>query len=136
MIMPHLHRTALPPIMLGAGLFILVACGGEDLVRPTTGTLEVTTSTTGADLDEDGYLLTLDDRPEEAIDVREDLAISDLAPGDHFVTLSGVAQTCTLVGAGARTVTVIAGDTVNVTFRINCESITPPAPPGGGDPLP
>jgi hypothetical protein len=135
MSMPHLHRTWLPPLMLGAGLFILVACGGDDLVRPTTGTLEVTTSTTGSDQDPDGYILTLDDRPEEPIDIRGELAISDLEPGDHFVTLSGVAQTCALIGAGARTVTVIAGDTVNVTFRINCESIAPPAPPGG-DPLP
>lgn len=136
MSVPHLHRTALPPIILGTGLFILVACGGDDLVRPTTGTLEVTTITTGSDLDPDGYLLTLDDRPEEAIDIRDDLAISNLAPGDHLVTLSGVVENCALGGAGGRTVTVIAGDTVNVTFRINCEPITPLQPPGGGEPFP
>jgi hypothetical protein len=126
----------LPPIILGAGLLILVACGGDDLVRPTVGTLQVTTNTTGSDLDPDGYILTLDDRPEEAIDIHGELAISNLAPGDHFVTLTGVVQNCALGGAGGRTVTVIAGDTVNVTFRISCESIAPPPPPGGGDPLP
>jgi hypothetical protein len=134
--MPHFHRSALPPTILGAGLLILVACGGDDLVRPTTGTLQITTSTTGSELDPDGYILTLDDRPEETIDTRGDLAIPDLAPGDHVVTLSGVVQTCAIVGAGARTVTVIAGDTVTVTFRITCETITPPPPPGGGEPLP
>ena len=117
-------------------MLVLGSCGGENLVRPTEGTLLITTSTTGSDVDPDGYTLTVDNRPDQEIDIRETLAISDLAPGDHSVSLTGVIQNCELGGAGRRTVAVIAGDTVNVTFRIACESIVPPSPPGGGDPVP
>lgn len=131
---PHRQRTSLPLLILG-GMLVLGSCGGENLVRPTEGTLQITTTTTGSDIDPDGYTLTVDSRPGQDIDVRETLAISDLAPGDHTVALTGVIQNCA-VGAGQRTVSVIAGDTVDVTFRITCESIIPPPPPGGGDPVP
>jgi len=114
---------------------VLGSCGGDNLVRPTEGTLLISTTTGGSDIDPDGYILTVDNRPDQDIDIRETLAISDLAPGDHTVALTGVVQNCA-VGAGQRTVTVIAGDTVDVAFRITCESIVPPQPPGGGDPVP
>lgn len=112
-------------------MLVLGSCGGENLVRPTEGTLLITTTTTGSDIDPDGYTLTVDNRPDLEMDIRQTLAISDLAPGDHNVALTGVIQNCA-VGAGQRTVTVIAGDTVDVTFRVTCESIVPPQPPPGG----
>lgn len=37
--------------------------GGEGITGPTTGTLEITTATTGVDLDTDGYTLQLDAEP-------------------------------------------------------------------------
>jgi len=133
---PYRQRTALPLLILGIGMLVLGSCGGDNLVRPTEGTLQISTTTTGSDIDPDGYTLTLDNRPDQDIDIRETLAISDLDPGDHTVALTGVIQNCAVGGAGRRTVSVIAGDTVDVTFRITCESIVPPPPPGGGDPVP
>jgi hypothetical protein len=131
---PHRQRTALPLLILGIGILVLGSCGGDNLVRPTEGTLQISTTTTGSDIDPDGYILTVDSRPDQDIDIRETLVISNLEPGDHNVALTGVIQNCA-VGAAERTVTVIAGDTVDVNFRITCESIVPPAPPGGGGPV-
>jgi len=131
------NRTGLPSCILGMAISILPSCGGGDaLVRPTEGTILIATSTTGSDLDPDGYSVTVDDKPEQAVDIRDEIAFNNLAVGDHNVTLTGVIQNCNLGGAGRRTVNVVGGDTVNVTFRISCESIIPPSPPGDGDPVP
>lgn len=129
------YCTRLSLFMLSIGVSVLPACSGDDLVRPTEGVMLVSTSTTGADLDPDGYSVAIDDMPEQSVGIRDTLAVPNLDPGDHDVTLTGVIENCTLGGAGRRTINVIPGDTVTVTFRISCESITPPPPPGG-DPQP
>lgn len=129
------YCTRLSLFMLSVGVSVLPACSGDNLVRPTEGVMLVSTSTTGADLDPDGYSVAIDDMPEQSVGIRDTLAVPNLDPGDHDVTLTGVTDNCTLGGAGRRTINVIPGDTVTVTFRISCESITPPPPPGG-DPQP
>lgn len=129
------YCTRLSLFMLSIGVSVLPACSGDDLVRPTEGVMLVSTSTTGADLDPDGYSVAIDDMPEQSVGIRDTLAVPNLDPGGHDVTLTGVIENCTLGGAGRRTINVIPGDTVTVTFRISCESITPPPPPGG-DPQP
>lgn len=131
------QRTSLTPLLLGVAISVLASCGGGDeLVRPTEGSILINTTTSGSDLDPDGYSVTVDDNPEQAVGTSDELAVTNLDPGEHNVALTGVIQNCTLGGAGRRAVNVIAGDTVNITFRITCEAIVPPPPPGGGDPLP
>lgn len=130
-----MYLRPLPFAML-CGTAALIACSGDEIAAPTEGTILVTTSTTGSDLDPDGYAVAVDDRPEQGVEIRDTLAISNLSPGEHNVTLTGVTQNCTLGGAGRRNVDVVPGDTVKVTFRITCESLLPPGPPGGGDPQP
>jgi hypothetical protein len=46
--------------------------------------------------------------------------IPGLPTGTHDVQLSGVAQNCTLSGQNPRSVTVIAGNTVDVAFAVAC----------------
>jgi hypothetical protein len=129
------HRSGLPPLILGLVILVLPSCSGDSLVRPTEGSILISTSTTGSDPDPDGYSVTVDNQPEQAVDTRDTLVINNLDPGDHSVTITGVIQNCAVGGSGQRTVNVIPGDTVNVTFRISCDAITPPPPPGG-DPRP
>jgi len=130
------QRTGLTPLLLGMAISVLPSCGGgEELVRPTEGTILINTTTTGSDIDPDGYSVTVDDNPEQAVGTSDELEVTNLDPGEHNVALTGVIQNCTVGGAGRRAVNVIAGETVNVTFRITCEAIVPPQPPGGG-PLP
>src|SRR5439155_23636310 len=77
---------------------------------PTTGSLSVTTATSGAngDLDPDGYTVTVDGTG-RAIGDNASTTFDGLAPGNHSVVLSGVAGNCTVNGGTSRTVSVTAG---------------------------
>jgi hypothetical protein len=86
------------------GVFAL-ACGGESLtVPPTTGTLQVTTSTGGAEPDPDGYVVQVDGGPEQAIGASGTLQLVNVDAGTHVVQLSGVAANCSVGGDNPRTV--------------------------------
>src|SRR5882724_8015353 len=87
------------------------ACGGGDLTTPpTTGTLEVTTSTTGDQPDPDGYTVLVDAEPAQVIGSAATLGITDVAAGSHTIQLSGVAANCTVSSDNPRTVSVTAGE--------------------------
>src|SRR5205809_7236430 len=60
---------------------------------PTTGSLSVTTATSGAsgDLDPDGYTVTLDGTTSRAIGINASVTFTGLTAGSHSVVLSGVA---------------------------------------------
>src|SRR5207245_2392634 len=57
---------------------------------PTTGSLSVTTATSGAsgDLDPDGYTVTLDGATSRAIGINASVTFTGLTPGSHSVVLS------------------------------------------------
>lgn len=122
---------------IAAAISVLGSCGSDDLTRPTEGTVQITTSTSGSDLDADGYTVSVDGGPPQAIGIRDTLNLPEMEPGEYPVVLAGVAPNCTPgFGVNQRTATVLAGDTVRVAFAVTCESVTPPGgdPPGGGDP--
>src|SRR6266496_2756500 len=89
-----------------------------------TGSLTVSTSTTGSTLDPDGYTVTVDGSNPQAIGINASLSYTNLAAGSHSVTLSGVAANCTVSGANPQTVSVPAGGTATTTFSVSCT--TPP----------
>jgi len=90
-----------------------------------TGSLTVTTSTTGANLDPDGYTLTLDGTSSQPIATNGSVTVT-VPAGDHPVALSGVAANCTVSGANSRTVTVPADGTGTTTFAVTCSARLPP----------
>jgi hypothetical protein len=70
------------------------------------------------------------------------MVVADMAPGDHALELSGVAQDCTVGGENPRTAAVTAGGVARVRFDISCSLTTgsievrtattgPPANPAG-----
>jgi hypothetical protein len=89
------------------------------------GDLTVTTATSGQDLDPDGYTVTVDGGPSQAIEINGSVTFTGLAEGDHTVELTGVASKCTVSGANPRTVTVPYGGTATTAFAVTCTS------PGG-----
>ena len=106
-----------------------LACGGESLVvPPTTGTLQVTTSTSGTDLDADGYIVTVAGSDRGIIPSVGTVSVEALAAGDHVAGLSGVAGNCQVQGDNPRTVAVTAGATATAAFTVVCTA--PPANPG------
>ncbi|HEY2377357.1 MAG TPA: post-COAP-1 domain-containing protein [Gemmatimonadaceae bacterium] len=91
----------------------------------TTGTLNVATSTTGANLDPDGYMIAVDGTNSTSIADNGSHSFTGLSSGNHTVTVSGVAANCTVSGGSSRTASVPAGGSVSVAFQVNC--VAPPA---------
>jgi hypothetical protein len=65
---------------------------------PASGNVTVTTSTTGSNLDPDGYTVTVGGTQSQAIATNGSVTFSGLSAGSHAVALSGVAANCTVSG--------------------------------------
>lgn len=89
-----------------------------------TGSLEVSTATTGEDVDPNGYSLTVDGGAGPAIGVSEAVTISGLVARDHEIELSDVASNCTVAGNNPRTTSVPAGGAASITFDVDCATTT------------
>ena len=89
-----------------------------------TGTVLVTTATTGVDLDPDGYAVSVDGGTERPIGVAGALLFPGLRPDTHTVLLTGLAANCRVDPPNPRTVIVAAGRTDSVAFAVVCNSLT------------
>jgi hypothetical protein len=105
---------------------LLNACGeGGDLTTPsTTGTLQVTTVTSGTEPDPDGYSIQIDAEPATPIGNAETRTMADITAGDHSVLLSGLAPNCSVAEDNPRRVTLSGGGSESVTFTITCSATT------------
>jgi hypothetical protein len=113
-------------LFLGTAATFWLACGGgSELTAPTTGAVEVTTSTAGEEPDPDGYTLTLDDVEVQPIGNAATAMLADLTPGAHRVGLAGVSSNCTVQGDNPRTLTVVAGETAAEDIAVVCAEAPP-----------
>ena len=101
-----------PAVWLGCG-----GGGGTDVVLPS---LSVSTTTSGVELDPDGYGVVVDGTQGPAIGLDATLVVDGLTDGTHSVTLSGVAQNCAIQGANPLSVTVSNGATARAPFAVTC----------------
>jgi len=92
---------------------------------PQTGNLTVTTSTTGSNLDPDGYTATVDGGASQSVGTNGSVTFTGLSAGSHSVALSGVAANCSVSGANPQTVTVPSGGTVTASFAVSCAAPPP-----------
>jgi len=90
----------------------------------TTGNLTATTSTTGSNLDPDGYTVTVDGTTSQPIATNGSVTFNDLPAGSHSIALSGAAANCTVTSANPQTVTVPPGGTATATFSVSCTATT------------
>ena len=97
-----------------------VCCG-----PPPLGVLRVSTVTTGATIDPDGY--TLVTRPQIAgrdsltRPIGANATINwELEPATHAVRLKDVQSNCLPSGDNPRLITIARGDTVSTTFIVSC----------------
>src|SRR5205809_3748233 len=84
-----------------------------------TGTLTITTGTTGSNLDLDGYTVTVDGTVSQAIAINGSATFT-VPVGANPVALAGVASNCTVSGATPGTVTVPVGGTGTTTIAVTC----------------
>lgn len=90
-----------------------------DVTCVATGSITVSVTTTGVNLDPDGYYAIGAHLP-----VNGSVTLTGVAPGSRTVTLDGVAGNCGIAGGARRTVTVTGGDTTVVAFAATCEPST------------
>lgn len=96
------------------------------------GTLQVDTSTTGDDIDPDGYSVSVTGQTSQAVAVNGSVSFPNLTAGNYQVELTGVAANCTVAGSNPRTVAVAGGgSTTMTTFAVACASGPPPSGPEG-----
>ncbi len=106
--------------------FALVACGGDgdsptSTPQPTTGTVQVSATTAGDTLDQDGYAVALGGGAEQTLDLDGTVTFENVAEGDHEVAISDVQVNCTTDGGATRTVAVAAGSTATTSFDVSCD---------------
>lgn len=97
--------------------------GGDD----STGTAIVTTRTTGENPDTDGYTLVVNGQEAAELESNGSVVLSGVTPSGsqpYAVTLGRVADNCAISGQATQQVSVAAGDTVQVTFDVECTSDT------------
>jgi hypothetical protein len=88
----------------------------------SSGDLTVSTTTTGDNIDADGFTFSVDGGTAQAIGVNESVTIQ-VDAGTRSVELSGLAANCTVSGENPRTVTVPQNGAVQTDFTIDCEAI-------------
>jgi WD40 repeat protein len=112
---------------------VMVACSekhvsapAEPVVEPplaTTGTIEISVSTTGPEQDADGYTLSITFSASHSfarITGTGTHTVTGAQPGDVRVLLYGLATNCRLTGANPLDLTVKAGVTSAVSFAVSC----------------
>lgn len=108
------------------GLVAILILGCHDASGPaalTTGAIEITVSTSSstADLDPDGYTVTIDGGPSQSVGINTTLTISALPAGNHFVLLAGLAPNCSVTNSNPRSVDVTSDEAaLTVFFSVSC----------------
>src|SRR5438309_1386348 len=91
------------------------------------GDLTVSASTTGSNLDPDGYTVTLDGNASTSQPLATNggtATFKAVAAGSHSVALSGVATNCTVSGPNPQSVTVPTDGTASASFTVTCVAQT------------
>lgn len=113
-------------------IVVASACSGDGPTQPrpsapppppapiSTGSVQVTTFTTGSPLDPNGYTVLVDNT-EKIIGVNQTVTFSAVPSGNHDVGLSGVAPNCGWpVGDNPWRIHVFAGKTTETVLDITC----------------
>jgi hypothetical protein len=89
-----------------------------------TGSLTISTATSGVSPDPNGYVITLDGSERGPIEINAELTLDGLAPGLHSVGLDGLAPNCSVTGENPQPVTIAQGATATLSFAVGCQTPT------------
>jgi hypothetical protein len=95
-------------------------CDNTLISVSTDGQIEVRVSTVGSDPDTDGFSISVDGGTAQFLAPGATITVSDLRPGTHSVSLSGLADNCLVNGANPRSAVVAAAGSATVAFEVRC----------------
>jgi hypothetical protein len=99
----------------------LAGCGDDGPAHPGgTGTVEVTTVSTGQGHDTDGYVVDVVGARSLPIGTNATATLGEVPAGDREVRLTGVRGNCTVQAPHPRLVRVVAGETLGTHFDVVC----------------
>ncbi len=98
---------------------LALACG-DGPTDPVTGAVEVTTVSTGEDMDPNGYLVQVEGAGPQTIGANATATLPEVTAGDLEVRLTGVQGNCTVQGIHPRIIRVVAGQTFSMHFEVAC----------------
>jgi hypothetical protein len=116
-------------VLSAFSLLSAVGCSdeGNEPIIPSTGSLEITTTTTGQPSSSDGYFYILDGNPAQPIAFNTTIHLTDLSVGSHIITLTTLPEGCTTSSPNPVTVGVTNDVLATATFEVSC------IPPGTGN---
>jgi len=87
--------------------------------------VRVTTTTTGLDLDANGYIVQMGGTTAPTtVATNGTVDITRLTAGSQSVTLSGLAANCSVSGDNPQSVTLVTGEVLTVAFQLSCVATT------------
>ena len=96
-------RAGLALILAAAVLVLAAACGDIIISISSDGQIQVTVSTTGADVDSDGFSVSVDGGTTAVRGAgRARVTLTGARPGSHSVRLTGLAENCLVVGGNPK----------------------------------
>ena len=117
-----MRRVIAPTVAVLA--LVGLACGDGDngTTEPviTTGSVEVLLTMTGEYLDADGCQVSIDGGDSRLLEPGASVLFTELSADAHSLLLDGVAANCTIQGQNQRDVNVVAGQTVQTTYAVEC----------------
>lgn len=113
------QRAAMTAAALLGCVALVSACGGNasDATAPNPTTIEFNVTTTGVDIDPDGFAVAVDGQS-GILPLNGSLSIT-VTPGPHTIGFSGVAFNCDLVGAPSST-NFARGTNTRVNIQVSC----------------
>jgi hypothetical protein len=97
---------------------IALSCSDSPTAPPAS--IRVNISTSGVDLDEDGYEIVVDAGTPIKVGNYASVLVPDVEGGTHVILLRGIAENCVSSSGPSQSVTVEAGATAQVEFALDC----------------
>ena len=113
-----IRRQLCLSVAMGFVAGLCAACH-DGPTTPQVGDLNVSVQTSGGDIDLDGYQFVVDSA-RHAVFASSTFILRGIRAGIHRVALTGIAENCTVSGADSRSITVTAGQAVDVAFVVTC----------------
>ena len=109
-------RSAMSSWLVAAAM----GCGDVPAAPRAIGTIRVSITTLGGDLDLNGYDVVVDRLQHFFLTSTMSVQITDVSEGVHTIVLENVAPNCGVTGSNTRTVKVSGLEVVSVDFEVNC----------------